>query len=199
MIDYNRIQRSLDFYQEREYSRVESPWLVPSYIDNLTRPEGILPMKIEGKDKHLVASGEQSLMSMIMSDGLPKGKYVTVTPCFRSEKYDHFHQKHFIKTELIVSCGSNNSDWILEKVLTDAEEFFESELKPHSIHLSRTSHLSKDDNEVVIDLEIKVRNHIIELGSYGVRSKNGYTWVFGTGCAEPRLTKAIEFHKSMRK
>jgi hypothetical protein len=35
----------------------------------------------------------------------------------------------------------------------------------------------------------------IELGSYGIRECEFLKWIYGTGCAEPRLSKAIKKYK----
>jgi hypothetical protein len=37
----------------------------------------------------------------------------------------------------------------------------------------------------------------MELGSYGIREDQftNFKWIYGTGCAEPRLSKLTEFYK----
>ena len=35
--------------------------------------------------------------------------------------------------------------------------------------------------------------HGIELGSYGIRHCQFLNWIYGTGCAEPRLSKVMTY------
>jgi len=39
MIDYGRLDRSLSFYQEKGFSRIESPWTVTKEISGITKPK----------------------------------------------------------------------------------------------------------------------------------------------------------------
>jgi hypothetical protein len=40
--------------------------------------------------------------------------------------------------------------------------------------------------------DIEVGGH--ELGSYGIRKHEYLKWVYGTGCAEPRMSNLIKIH-----
>jgi hypothetical protein len=46
MIDYARLDRSLNFYEEAGFKRIELPWTVTKAISGITKP--LLPL-IEGK------------------------------------------------------------------------------------------------------------------------------------------------------
>lgn len=117
MIDYSIINKSISFYKNKGYSRVETPWLVPACIDDITRPKTATPYELVHNHKRLVASGEQSFLYQNLKGFLPKGKYQTVTPCFRDEKVDFIHCKYFIKNELIIT--DNVSDKSLDDIVCD--------------------------------------------------------------------------------
>jgi hypothetical protein len=173
MIDYGIIDRSIRFYEDKGFKRIESPWTVTKEISGITKPEGKFDWEIIGKNKVLVASGEQSFLYLYLKGFLPKGKYQTVTPCFRDESFDKTHTKYFIKNELMIT--DDVSDSSLNKIINCCKEFFESELNI-SIDIKKT--------DIGYDLEANG----IEIGSYGIRSCEYLDWVYGTGVAEPRLT-----------
>ena len=87
MIDYKIISDSINYYESKGFIRIETPWTVSEYIDNLTKPK----------------------------DFLPKGQFQTTTPCFRFESFDYSHTKYFIKNELIKTDVVNNAE--LDKVV----------------------------------------------------------------------------------
>lgn len=173
MIDYGRLNRSLEYYELCGYNRIEAPWTVTKYISGITKPEDRMDWEIIGKNKVLVASGEQSFLYLYLKNFLPKGKFQTITPCFRDESFDITHTKYFMKNELIIT---DNVDQIsLEKVIDDCKSFFENELKT-KINVVKTNN--------GFDLEYNG----YELGSYGIRSSEFLNWIYATGCAEPRMS-----------
>lgn len=173
MIDYARLDRSLNFYQEFGFERIESPWTVTKAISNITKPSGGKDWEIAGKDKVLVASGEQSFLYLYLKGFLPKGSYQTITPCFREEPFDITHSKYFIKNELIIT--DDISDNKLDSIVNICKNFFEKELEM-KIDIVKT--------EQGFDLEYNG----IELGSYGIRSCEYLDWIYATGLAEPRMS-----------
>ncbi len=173
MIDYGRLDRSVSFYEQKGFSRIESPWTVTKEISAITKPPGKIDWEINGKDKVLVASGEQSFLYLYLKGFLPKGKYQTITPCFREETFDKTHTKYFIKNELIIT--DDVTDKSLESVINDCKRFYESELGCE-IDLVKT--------EQGYDLEYQG----IEIGSYGIRSCDYLDWIYATGLAEPRMS-----------
>ncbi len=173
MIDYGRIDRSIEFYESYGFKRIESPWTVTKEVSGITKPPNGTDWEILGKDKVLVASGEQSFLYLYLKGFLPKGNYQTVTPCFREEPFDKTHTKYFIKNELIIT--ENVSEDSLFYVAGICKQFYEKELGV-KIDLIKT-------NEGV-DLEING----IEIGSYGIRSCEYLDWIYATGLAEPRFT-----------
>lgn len=173
MIDYSRIQRSIDFYEDEGFKRVESPWTVTKAVSDITKPPHGKDWEILGKDKVLVASGEQSFLYMYLKGFLPKGRFQTVTPCFREEPFDQFHTKYFIKNELIIT--DDISELALKETMLSCKRFFEAELN-EEVKIIETSE--------GFDLEAVG----IEVGSYGIRKCEYLEWIYATGCAEPRMS-----------
>ncbi len=177
MINYDYIHKSINFYEEHGFKRVESPWTVTSAISNITKPMFATDFSIVEKNKVLVASGEQSFLYLFLKGFLPNGSYQTVTPCFRNELFDEWHTKYFIKNELI------KTDDVTQKQLTLiielARDFFESIIED-DVDVIKTSENSFD---------LSYKN--VELGSYGIRECSFLTWIYGTGVAEPRLSSVM--------
>ena len=179
MIDYNIIDNSTKYYKKFGFERIESPWTVSPYIDNLTKPEDRPHLQLKHNDKCLVASGEQSFLYLYLKGFIPKGKFQTVTPCFRFETFDDIHTKYFIKNELIVTDKVDNS--MLNEVIDTAYNFFSNYLDKEHLKIVEVNDFQKD-------IEYKG----IELGSYGIRSCDFLDWIYGTGCAEPRLSTILD-------
>lgn len=155
MINYGIIDRSIRFYEDKGFKRIESPWTVTKEISGITKPEGKFDWEIIGKNKVLVASGEQSFLYLYLKGFLPKGKYQTVTPCFRDESFDKTHTKYFIKNELMITDDVSESS--LKKIIDCCKQFFENEL-----------HISIDVKKTDIGYDLEANG--IEIGSYGIRS-----------------------------
>ena len=77
------------------FERIETPWLVTEAVDGITRPADVQPYRVESKNKNLIASGEQGFLYLYLKEYLPKGKFQTVTPCFRNDSFDYTHTKYF--------------------------------------------------------------------------------------------------------
>lgn len=173
MIDYNILSNSLDYYQRNGFNRIESPWTVSEYVDNLTKPADIISFQLKHNNKCLVASGEQSFLYLYLKEFLPLGQYQTITPCFRFESFDFTHTKYFMKNELIKTDVVNTTE--LDKMVDLCLKFYKKYI-PDSTVINTP-----------IGFDIVYGEH--ELGSYGIRSRDFLEWIYGTGCAEPRLSK----------
>lgn len=182
MISYKNLDDSLIFYEKLGYTRIEAPWLVPECIDNITKPKDKKSYRLEHNQKCLVASGEQSFLYLYLKDFLPKGKFQTITPCFRDERYDMIHGKYFMKNELIITDEPDLSS--LENIIDDALNFFKTKISPNLLDVIET-----DDG---FDIIYKNNDIEIELGSYGIRECEFLKWVYGTGCPEPRLSNIMK-------
>lgn len=182
-IDWLRIGRAVRFYQNRGYHYVEVPWVVPSRITNLTAP---LDSKIYSLDDNmdLVGSAEQSFLWLAERDelwratrqGTGQKYFVSVTPCFRGDTISPLHQNSFMKVELFCTHGKTID---VLRLAFDAYDFFRSE----GVAVQQVDRMSAENS---IDLQVCD----IEVGSYGIRSRNDMTWAYGTGLAEPRFSVA---------
>lgn len=182
MINYLRLGQSVEFYLQKGYIPLESPWYVPEDIMNLTLPKNKDPQEslffIPKNQKALVASGEQSLLYLASQKLLPKNKIQTITPCFRDDPEDTYHQKCFIKNELMIPFCDD--DFLLEEMINQALDFFKTQVPDiQKLQVIKT-------NEG-FDIEYNG----IEIGSYGIRRTSEFNWIYGTGCAEPRISLVL--------
>lgn len=189
MINYNNITKSIDYYSTW-YKRVEVPWTVTEEISSITKPKGAKDFKlIHDNGKVLVASAEQSFLYQYSKGYLPKGKFQTVTPCFRNENFDESHSKYFIKNELIVTNFERNVHLEYFNIVAQALGFFRPLFKhPDNVRIKSITDNSCDIVYISFYGEI-------ESGSYGIRSCSFLEWIYGTGCAEPRLSYVLEIDK----
>ena len=176
MINYNNITESLKYYNNYNFNQIDVPWKVTSEVLNCTGG-GKSNIMIKDSDKGLIASGEQGFIYMILKGQLPKGWYQSVTPCFRNDPQDFSHRKEFIKNELIITSDVGK---VTLKALTEISLTFFNQFFTEPCICVKT--------EEGYDIEFMG----IELGSYGMRKFNGHEWLYGTGCAEPRLSYAIK-------
>lgn len=178
MIDYQKIENSIKFYKENGFNRIEAPWWVPNEITKITLPKDSKQYSIINNNKDLVGSAEQGFLYMMNQGLLPEGKYQAVTPCFREETQGILKRKYFLKNELIIVNSNLLSD--MEEVINICFNFFKTQVP-------REDYLKKVYTNEGIDIEYSG----VEIGSYGIRKYKHLKWVYATGCAEPRLTRAI--------
>ncbi len=184
MIDYQSIADSIKHYEKSGFTRIEAPWTVTKDISHITKPPEINnpDFELKHKDKVLVASGEQSFLYLYTKDFLPKGKFMCTTPCFRFENFNELHKKYFIKNELINTLDVSRDS--LENMIDTAMDFFATKLNVKNLQVE-----SMGINQY--DIQYKG----IELGSYGIRECSFLKWIYGTGCAEPRLSHCQNMDK----
>lgn len=206
-IDYELFGLALAHYRSFMFKQVEVPWWVTSDIANITKPTGVPESsnyKLSVNGKCLIASGEQAFLYLANKGHLPFGKYQTVTPCFRNEAYDAYHSKQFMKLELIELLNPyampNSDVTVQEQVIALASaalSFFKERLHAVAdrVQLVKTGVVDpiavKGTEQLDIVLALKSGREI-ELGSYGARATSFATWIYGTGLAEPRCTKAYQ-------
>ncbi len=92
MINYGIIDKSIEYYSELGYTRLEVPWLVSKEIDELTKPNSKVSYEVKHNNKCLVGSAEQGFLYQYLKGFLPKGKFQAVTPCFRADTIDILHR-----------------------------------------------------------------------------------------------------------
>ena len=185
MIDYAKLVHAQEFYTDRGYDYTEAPWFVSIEAMQATfvpkdRKE---PLELRYVSEVPVASGEQSLVHMLLKGDQPKGrKFQTITPCFRDEPIiNETHRKFFMKLELM---HLSNSVYDLEQMIDCAFKFFNQYTFDHNrdaLKIVSTAYQTYD-----IEFEG------IELGSYGIRRHDHIgPWIYGTGVAEPRFSVAL--------
>lgn len=202
-INYRNIADSIDFYQKAGIRYIETPWYVTKEIMEATKPSFVKEgddYYIPKNDKFLVASAEQSFLYLMFKGQLLPGWYQSVTPCYRFEPIDSIHRKVFMKNELIfVADAEYTVDFLLEnqlkKMIELAESFFEKIImETEDGFLSCHDFIEKKEvqqEKSIINFDLIYKG--IELGSYGIRKYKNYAlWVYGTGCAEPRLSLATK-------
>lgn len=189
-ISWDRLAAAVRHYTESGFRYVEVPWIVSPDAVAVTLPEGHLPFGTRGGG--LIGSGEQAFIHM-RNDLKPGDRLVCVTPCFRDDQPDELHQRQFMKCELIhVLEPGGDGDRELHDLLNHASDFHQECVRA----AGKSSPVYQQQTNDGWDIEIEN----VEVGSYGVRSitrrgKPVFTWVYGTGCAEPRLSQAIEMLK----
>jgi hypothetical protein len=180
MIDYNLISSSINYYENNNFYRIESPWTVSEYVDKLTKPNDAISFQLKHNNKCLVASGEQSFLYLYLKEFIPKGQFQTTTPCFRYESFDFTHTKYFLKNELIKTDVVNDNE--LNKITEICFNFFKKYIS--DIYIKKT------------DIGFDIEYNGIEIGSYGIRENQFLKWIYATGCAEPRFSKIINLYKN---
>jgi hypothetical protein len=145
---------------------------------------------------YLVGSAEQSFIQMMLDGDLKPGCYMAVTPCWRDDELDELHQRYFMKVELI-DYMPYDSFLASPYMACMAEHFFNKIMGIEAKYAwiqdgQRTEEFPND----LIGEQCDIVHDGIELGSYGIRGfefdGRKHIWVYGTGCAEPRLSYVLE-------
>jgi hypothetical protein len=200
-IDYKMLGDILNNYRDVGYTYVETPWVVPREVSEMTYRGDVLSCQLGD----LVGSAEQGFLAL---PEIKDTKLVSCGPCFRNEPViDALHQSWFMKVELYQS-GDH-----LEEMVHDAEQ---------QIWKLVWTYLNRIDSRRVKEAmaggpkwpapdRIDPRDMVahvfkrkvtpdgidlmlngIEIGSYGVRTVGKRTWTYGTGLALPRFTVALD-------
>lgn len=157
------------------FAPVEVPWIVPRSVMRITCPDDDRIIRASDLGD-LVGSAEQSFLAL-QRDGLPPGRYVACTPCFRNEPVlDDLHRLTFMKVELYQTVDV--TDEKLDAMIDAALRVF---------RWLGAEHLETVPTEEGFDLMLNG----VEIGSYGIRRIPGHAWIYGTGLAEPRFTTAL--------
>lgn len=174
IIDYSKINQAIQFYKKKGFTNIEVPWDTPKKYREITFCG--IDFNPIGEDRYLVGSAEQSFIYLLDKNKIKRGSYVSCTPCFRGDSIDKIHQQYFLKVELF-DCNDTSERRLLH-IIKIANEFFSQYISTNIVQLSEYSY----------DIET---SDGIELGSYGIRNWNNNTWIYATGLAEPRLSKAM--------
>jgi hypothetical protein len=122
------------------------------------------------------SSEEKSFLYLDSDGGLPPGKYMTVLPCFNMDNEDELHRRQFMKLDLYITNDVTLDN--LQNVIRTCQEFFKKYIWKWPIEKVKQD-----------DTTFKLISHGIELGSYGLRERGDFKWIYATGMAEPRLSQ----------
>jgi hypothetical protein len=153
-VSWENIAKAISYFKDSGYTYVEVPWVVPDEFTRSTCPEERWIVNSTLGD--LVGSAEQSFLYLDATGKLPKGKFVSCTPCFRNEDtIDLLHQTTFMKVELYMNEKTKVSD--LPSFVEEMSKFYEG--------MGVFEHLVvRELPDGTVDLELGG----IEIGSYGV-------------------------------
>jgi len=183
LINWRLISAATEFYADRQFQLIETPWRVAVNVALETMPPTGRAFTCSSDSSGfqvLVGSAEQGFLQI--SDSLVSGKcYQSVSPCFRDEReLSDIKFRDFVKVELI-SVAPQDPESEARRLASVARSFLKS--VGVDVKLQET--------DIGWDLTISG----IEVGSYGFRTASlgdgKFTWAYGTGCAEPRLSQAI--------
>lgn len=191
MINYEILRESQNYYKELGFENLETPWYVSNeYINFTFKNQDVkndFKVYINFDELFLVGSREQSFISMDVKNELKKGKFQSITPCFRNEIEDNLHNSYFMKNEIYIN--TNITINTLKNLIDTSFKFFSKYLDTNDLKIIETF-----DSLSEISYDIYYKD--IELGSYGIRNIRGLKWIYGTGCAEPRLSYCINLSKN---
>jgi hypothetical protein len=176
-IDFSYLAQAQAFYEAAGFTPIAVPWVIDQAYIAETKPADVEFYATLGGV--LVASAEQSFIQMLDAGWSGVGAFQATTPCFRDEDHDGLHAPYFMKTELFEN--GNVSEARLHEVIETALSFF------------NTAHPGLARVEPIGDgtFDIVGVKHGTELGSYGIRTRKNFTWIYGTGVALPRLNQVL--------
>lgn len=184
-LNFRLIGAAQEFYENAGYKPIAVPWVIDEDYVAETKPEGVEFYSTLGGV--LVTSAEQSFIQMLDRGWDEPGSYQATTPCFRDEDHDNLHSPYFMKTELF--DNENVTVARLHEMIGTALTFFNS-MSPGLAKM-------EDMGDGTFDI-VGVKTGL-ELGSYGIRERKNFSWIYGTGIALPRFeqveTKEKENHE----
>ena len=156
-LNQSLIHFALDFLSQKEYSLVQPPYMI-----NRESMEGAVIAddfedviyKVEDEDLYMIGTSEHAMASMhskeiIEGKDLPL-RYAGVSPCFRKEAGAHgrdqkgiFRVHQFDKIEQFVFARPEDSWNEHEKMLANAEEFYQKLEIPHRVMLLSSGDMGK--------------------------------------------------------
>src|SRR5208282_1610025 len=146
-LNYAVLKFALDFIEKKGYVLIQPPYLLRREAIGgavaLSDFEDVI-YKIEGEDLYLIPTAEHALLAQHMNEiidgkNLPL-RYGGISPCFRKEAGAHgrdtkgiFRIHQFEKVEQFIFCKPEDSPNEHEKLLANAEEFFQAMKIPYRV------------------------------------------------------------------
>jgi seryl-tRNA synthetase len=156
-LNQSLIQFALDFLSEKNYTPIQTPYMI-----NKSSMEGAIIAhdfedviyKIDGEDLYLIGTSEHAVASMY-ADEIIEGsrlplKYAGISSCFRKEAGAHgrdqkgiFRVHQFEKVEQFIFSRPEESWSEHEKMLSNAEEFYQKIGIPYRVMLLSSGDMGK--------------------------------------------------------
>ncbi|MEM0117614.1 MAG: serine--tRNA ligase [Conexivisphaerales archaeon] len=146
-LNHALIQYGLDFCTERGMKLLQPPYMLKGdvmkgAVDLAAFEDSIY--KVEGEDLYLLTTSEHAILAFHMKEILDGKKlpfrYAGISPCFRKEAGAHgrdtkgiFRVHQFEKVEQFVFCKPEDSEKEHERLIKNAEDFFQSLGIPYRI------------------------------------------------------------------
>jgi hypothetical protein len=187
-IQWDLLHRTAEHFQEKQYGGfrfIDVPWLVSERAIRSTF-QGSIHEALPGQ--FAVGSAEQSFAQLLLDGVLdPTVSYIAISPCFRDEPVlDELHQKHFMKAELIQpfngNMKQNRQPYFLAR---EAAHWFNTLANEYTYRCSHVIDIVQTEEGYDVTADG------IEVGSYGIRHFEGFSWVYGTALAEPRFSTVM--------
>ena len=189
IIDYKLLNKAVKFFSKKGFTQIEVPWRVSKESINATFD---VNLSFKSDDKFLIGSAEQGFLELIIQNKLRNTMAMSVSPCFRNDFEDSFHQKEFIKLELMY-CSNHiikETETIYNIFMSYVLKFITKKLK---VHKSRITIMATNDSNSIYSEDILIDN--IEYGSYGIRRFKDIYYIYGTGIALPRASTILNNSK----
>ena len=146
-LNYALIKYALEFIERKGFIPIQPPYIIKrKAIGGAVALSDFEDMiyKVEGEDLYLIATSEHAILAMHM-DEILEGKilplkYAGISPCFRREAGAHgrdtkgiFRVHQFEKIEQFIFCKPDDSWKEHEKLIANAEEFFQNLKLPYRV------------------------------------------------------------------
>lgn len=185
MIDYKLLYKAVKYFGKKGFTQIEVPWRVSSEAICATFDSNL---SFKSGDKFLIGSAEQGLIELVLQERINDSQIMSVSPCFRNEKEDYYHQQEFMKLELMYLSNFEitKEDVTFKAFRQTVLDFLTKELRINSSDIV----IKETVDDVSIYSEDILINGI-EYGSYGIRIVNEKHYIYGTGIALPRASKIL--------
>ncbi len=156
-LNHALIQYALDFVEEKGYTLVQPPYMIKrDSMEGAVIADDFEEViyKVEGEDLFMIGTSEHAMAAMhaneILDGNAMPIRYAGVSPCFRKEAGAHgrdqkgiFRVHQFEKIEQFVFARPEESKAEHERMLTVAEEFYQSLEIPYRVMLLSSADMGK--------------------------------------------------------
>lgn len=186
IIDYNLLAKALKYFSKKGFKQVEVPWRVSKEAIEGTFKSS---ESFKSDDKFLIGSAEQGFLELHLQDKLKGTQFMSVSPCFRNEIEDYYHQQEFMKLELIYF---SNYEIIKEEIQYQMFRRFVLDFIIKKLKIKTSDIIILETNELNSIYSEDILINGIEYGSYGIRHFKDKYYIYGTGIALPRASKILK-------